>query len=77
MEGASMAKKASGDRDAPQEWKEQVLIDLSRQTATAFDVTNDEEAAGGMTATISTTSRSKSTTTLLRRRRRSFPISPA
>ncbi|WP_080798329.1 LytTR family DNA-binding domain-containing protein [Arabiibacter massiliensis] len=41
-----MAKEATEGRGAPvPEWKEQVLIDLSRQTAVAFDVTNDEEAA--------------------------------
>lgn len=41
-----MAKSATEGRGAPTpEWKEQVLIDLSRQTAAAFDVTNDEEAA--------------------------------
>lgn len=41
-----MAHGASGGDAAPSpEWKEQVLIDLSRQTMVAFDVTNDEEAA--------------------------------
>ena len=42
---ACKAEEASEGRGAVPEWKEQVLIDLSRQTAVAFDVTNDDETA--------------------------------